>query len=62
MSDTIPTIPITRHELKRTVEALPFSNEGYNRAKTILMDKYGEESEIVKAYMHVHVLTSLLCS
>ena len=37
-------------KVKRTVEALPFSNEGYNRTKSILMDKYGKESEIVKAY------------
>ena len=35
---------------KRRVGALPFSSEGYNRAKSILMDKYGKESEIVKAF------------
>ena len=35
---------------KRTVEALPFTSEGYNRAKSILVEKYGKESEIVKAY------------
>ena len=35
---------------KKSVEALPFTNEGYNRAKSILEDRYGKESEIVKAY------------
>ena len=35
---------------KRTIEALPFTSEGYNRAKSILLEKYGKESEIVKAY------------
>ena len=36
---------------KRCVEALPFNPEGYNRAKAILQDKYGKESEIIKCYM-----------
>ena len=36
--------------VKREVEALPFTPEGYNRAKAILLEKYGKESEIVKAY------------
>ena len=35
---------------KRTIEALPFTSEGYNRAKSMLLEKYGKESEIVKAY------------
>ena len=35
---------------KRTIEALPFTSEGYNRARSILLEKYGKESEIVKAY------------
>ena len=29
---------------------MPFTPEGYNRAKSILQEKYGKESEIVKAY------------
>ena len=29
---------------------LPFTSEEYNHAKSILTEKYGEESEIVKAY------------
>lgn len=36
--------------VRKTVEALPFTSEGYNRAKSILEDKYGKESEIIKAY------------
>lgn len=36
--------------VRPTIEALPFTSEGYNRAKSILQDKYGKESEIVKAY------------
>ena len=37
-------------KVKLEVEALPFTGEGYNRAKSILESKYGKESEIVKAY------------
>ena len=37
--------------VRREVESLPFTNEGYNRAKAILKEKYGKESEIVKAYV-----------
>ena len=37
-------------KVRRTVQVLPFTPEGYNRAKSILQDKYGKESEIVKAY------------
>lgn len=36
--------------VKRTVGALPFTAEGYNRAKSISQEKFGKESEIVKAY------------
>ena len=36
--------------VKRCVEALPFTPEGYNRAKAILEDKHGKEPEIVKCY------------
>jgi hypothetical protein len=32
------------------VEALPFTSEGYNRAKSILQERYGKQSEIIKAY------------
>ena len=37
-------------KVKASIEGLPFSSEGYTRAKNILKDKYGKESEIVKAY------------
>ena len=33
-----------------SIEALSFTPEGYNRAKSILTEKYGKKSEIVKAY------------
>ena len=35
---------------RMSIEALPFSAEGYNRAVAILKDEYGKDSEIVKAY------------
>ena len=38
-------------KVRKTVEALPFTSEGYNRAKSILQDRYGNEAEIVKAYI-----------
>ena len=38
-------------KVRRTINGLPFTAEGYNRAKSILMDRYGKESEIVKAYV-----------
>ena len=37
-------------KVKRTIEALPFTVEGYNRAKSILKEKFGKDSEIIKAY------------
>ena len=37
--------------VKRVVEALPFTPEGYNRVKSILKDRFGKESEIEKAYV-----------
>ena len=36
--------------VRKTVEALPFTGEGYVRAKTILEEKYGGKCEIIKAY------------
>ena len=36
---------------KRCIEALPVNPEGYNRAKAILQDQYGKESEITKCYV-----------
>ena len=37
-------------KVRASIEALPFTPEGYLRALSILKDKYGKESEIVKAY------------
>ncbi len=37
-------------KVKKCVEALPFTSEGYNRAKSILQDRYGKQSEIIKAF------------
>lgn len=37
-------------KVERTIEALPFMSKGYNRAKSILNERFGKESEIVKAY------------
>ena len=36
--------------VRKMVEALPFTPEGYNRAKSLLKDKFSKESEIVKVY------------
>ena len=36
-------------KVRKTVEALPHSVEGYNRAVSILKDRFGKQSEIVKA-------------
>ena len=36
-------------KVQRDVESLPFTSKGYNRAKAILCEKYGKQSEIVKA-------------
>ena len=37
-------------KIKKCVEALPFTSEGYNRAKSVLQDRYGKQSEIIKAF------------
>ena len=34
------------------IDGLPFSIEGYQRAKNILQTKYGQESEIINAYVN----------
>ena len=38
-------------KVRATVESLPFTTEGYERAKNILKTKYGKESEIVNAHV-----------
>ena len=37
--------------VRTLIDGLPFSTEGYERAKTILKTKYGKKSEIVNAYV-----------
>ena len=37
-------------KVKQSVKGLPFSKEGYNRVKSILLDKYGKDLQIIKAY------------
>lgn len=36
-------------KIKSVVDSLPFTSEGYNRAKAILEERFGKESEIVKS-------------
>ena len=36
---------------KKTIEALPHSSEGYNRATAILKDRFGKDCEIVKCFV-----------
>ena len=38
------------NRVKKTVDGLPFTNEGNNHVKSLLSDKYGKDSEVVKAY------------
>ncbi|XP_028390985.1 uncharacterized protein LOC114515863 [Dendronephthya gigantea] len=38
-------------KVKTAIEGLPFTPEGYNRAKSILEDRYGKNSEVIKAYI-----------
>ena len=34
-------------KVRKTIDRLPFTTEGYNQAKSISMDRYGKESEIL---------------
>ena len=38
-------------KVKTAIDGLPFTTEGYRRAKNILESKYGQMSEIVNAYV-----------
>ena len=44
-------------KIRALVDGLPFTTEGYERAKNILKSKYGKESEVVNA--HIQSLISL---
>ena len=37
--------------VKTVIEGLPFTPEGYNRAKSILEERYGKNFEVIKAYV-----------
>ena len=49
-------------KVKTTLEALSFTAEDFNRAKSLLLSNYGKESEVTKAYveeiMALPVITS----
>ena len=38
-------------KVKTVIEGLTFTPEGYNRAKSILEERYGKNSEVIKAYV-----------
>lgn len=37
--------------VRKTIDSLPHSTEGYNRTKATLKERFGRESEIIKVYM-----------
>ena len=37
--------------VRKGIDGLPFTSEGYAKAKAILQERYGRESDIVKAYV-----------
>ena len=39
------------HRVRLLIDGLPFTNEGYNRAKAILENKFGKTSEVANAHM-----------
>ena len=46
-----------KHKVRNLVDELPFTTEGYERAKNILKSKYGKDSEVANA--HIQSLISL---
>ena len=44
-------------KVRLLIDGLPFTSEGYARAKSILTSRYGKPSEIAAA--HIHCITSL---
>ena len=38
-------------KVKRSIDGLPFTEKGYDKAKAILVEKYANESEIVNSYV-----------
>ena len=58
--DKSSTLPVTKfsylrellcEKAKKAIEALPYTAEGYNRALAILKDRFGKDSEVIKAYV-----------
>ena len=43
-------------KIRKEIDSLPFSSEGYEQAKNILQRKYGKPSEVVNAYVE-HILS-----
>lgn len=39
-------------KVRSNIDGLPFTTEGYERAKNILQSEYGKESEIIHAYVN----------
>ena len=42
-------------KLRVLVDGLPFTTEGYERAKNILKSKYGKDSEVVNAHIQSRI-------
>ena len=38
-------------KVRESIDSLPFTSEGYERAKVILTEHYGNSSEVEKAYV-----------
>lgn len=38
-------------KVRKSIDRLPFTADGYDRAKSILEERYRKESEIIKAYL-----------
>ena len=42
---------LMEQKVRTSIDGLPFTEEGYTRAKEILLEKYGNDSEIINAYV-----------
>ena len=38
-------------KVRKSIDGLPFTPEGYEKAKSILKERYGNDSEVEKAYV-----------
>ena len=48
--------PVSTGKVRVIIDELPFTNEGYTRAKNILISKYGKSSEVANAHIQNIVL------